>query len=529
MPGRKLSHDEQNIADFWDRPPGNFERPLLRQIRIEADPSLRGISGLVVSLSYPLTVIAGRNGVGKSTVLGVAALSARSPDPWRVYWGNVRPRTQPDARAGYDFGDFFPRRRGAPLLDGLRLTWVSMVRGNEIEITEAFRGGRRALVTDAGRGRRPAKPVREIDFLPMARVLPAAELGAVRAAFATGLAEQTATLNAELIGKLSYIMGKVYQGAGTDYIRGLGLAQCTVGDGAYSAFDMGGGESAVIALLSRIQALPVGGLLIIEEIELGLHAEAQVRLVHTLIHYCRQKRLQVICTTHSETIIDAVPRRARVLLRKHGGENEAISNVSTRFAVHEMTGTVQPELVVYTEDRFAALIVEEAIAGVDRARVLIRDIGSNATVARQIVSHLRLDPLIPALAVFDGDCTRQQVERWIVEERAERELQPNWLILPADGLTPEHWAIRELSGDDYLTAFARDLNCPRGDAHAHVEAMRVQIDHHGCGHTLGQRTGLSEDTATKVIIRSMARIHPGLADLRQRIQGILDGRAQNRP
>jgi predicted ATPase len=78
---------------------------------------------------------------------------------------------------------------------------------------------------------------------------------------------------------------------------------------------MGGGESSIIVLLSRLQAIPQGGLVVIEEVELGLHAEAQVRLIEMLIGYCTERRLQIICTTHSEAVIDAVPRRARVLLK----------------------------------------------------------------------------------------------------------------------------------------------------------------------------------------------------------------------
>ena len=126
-------------------------------------------------------------------------------------------------------------------------------------------------------------------------------------------------------------------------------------------------------------------MIVIEEIELGLHAEAQVRLIDVLLGYCRGKRIQIICTTHSEVILDALPRQARLLIRKAGDEHEAIGNVSTRFAIYEMAGRAQPELIVYTEDRFAAVLVEEALAGPRRARIEVRDVGSNVTLARQAV------------------------------------------------------------------------------------------------------------------------------------------------
>ncbi|MEJ6789525.1 AAA family ATPase [Brevundimonas sp. BR2-1] len=522
MPGLRLTHAERRLGEFWDAPPGNFQRPFLRQLRIEGGPGLRGINQIVVSFHYPLTVVCGRNGVGKSTVLGLAALSARPPANWRVYWGNARPRTQPDARTRYAFNDFFHRRRGAPPIEGLRLTWVSMDRGNEVEIVERVEGGRWRAVGDAGRHRRAGdRPVREIDFIPMARVLPAMEYGALRAAFNRATAESIEPLSPDSLEKLSYIMGRQYTQAETGFIRGLGLASATSG-AAYTGFDMGGGESSVIVLLSRLQAIPVGGLVVIEEIELGLHAEAQIRLIEILLGFCADRRLQIICTTHSETIIDAVPRRARILLRRNGQEHEALDNVSTRFAIHEMAGRAQPELLVYTEDTFASVIVEEAIAGPHRTRVSIRDVGSNATLARQSIAHLRMNPQIKALSVFDGDCTEAQVNGWLRDERAERELHPDWLILPGDGHPPEAWLVGELTGE-YRDALCRELACTAAIADGHIQAMSVQLNHHDSGFELAQRTGQSPETARRMIVRAVARSHPALQPLRDKIAEILDG------
>ena len=71
-------------------------------------------------------------------------------------------------------------------------------------------------------------------------------------------------------------------------------------------------------------------------------------------------------------------------------------------------------------NRFAAVLVEESLAGEERARVDIRDVGSNATLARQAVAHLRSNGQMRAISAFDGDCTEAMVEGWIREERGER-------------------------------------------------------------------------------------------------------------
>ena len=285
---------------------------------------------------------------------------------------------------------------------------------------------------------------------------------------------------------------------------------------------MGSGENSLIVLLSRLQHAPRGGLVVIEEIELGLHPEAQQRLMKVLIQYCARKKLQIICTTHSEVIIDSAPRVARVLLRRSDQEHEAISNVSTRFALYELSGHTQPELTIYTEDALAGLIVGESLNGSELARIVIREIGSNATLARQSIAHLKMAPQLQALSVFDGDCTEAQVNRWINDERADRSLTPQWLILPGEGLAPERWLVRELGIDAYLEALSRELNCSSAIAAGHVEAMRVQIDHHDCGRTLSERTGIAPDAARRAVVKAVARTHPALQVLRDRVSQLLD-------
>ena len=522
VPGRKLSHAEQQLLQFWQNPPTQFDKPLLRQLRVQGGPGLRGIRSLIVPFPYPVTAICGRNGVGKSTVLALAALSARSPAAWRVYWGNTRPRTRPDVRAQYEFADFFHRRAGDVSLDGLRISWIYMERGNEIEFVRERSLGRWRRVTDVGRHPEASSPpYREIDFIPVSRVLPASDYGAMRSAFAQSLTPIREALNEASISRLSYVLGRTYETAETRFIRGLGLAACTSGT-SYSGFDMGGGEAGLISLLLRLQAMPRGGLVVIEEIELGLHAEAQARLVEILLDVCREQRLQIICTTHSEVVLDNLPRLARVLLRRSGAEHEAVGNISTRFAIHEMSGVAQPELMVYTEDRFAALLVGQAIPGTQRARIEIRDIGSNATLARQAVAHMRLHGNLRALSAFDGDCTNAMIERWVREERADRhDLAPEFVILPGDGLPPERWLLAELEGAQYLTELARELDCDVACAMSHLEAMRVQLDSHGAGYTLARRTGLNQADAERALVRSVARRHPALDDLRIRILGLL--------
>lgn len=517
LPGRRLSNLERDLGSFWDAPPNNFQKPLLRSISIEGDAGLRGVRRIVVPFQYPLTVLCGRNGVGKSTVLSLATISATPPTDWTPFWGNTKPRGAKSVQ--YAFKDFFHRTAGSPALTDMELTWVSQFRGNEIERVVKFNGTRWVKVADPGRQNTALGP-REIDFIPVSRILPASELAALRATFTGTEQASVVNLNQDAVGYLSYIMGKPYTSAAVRFAKGMVLPICH-SEADYTAFDMGGGEGSVIVMLARLQAMPTGGLVVIEEVELALHQEAQVRLIKVLLDYCRSKRLQIICTSHSATVIDAVPRQARVLISKSDGEHVATANVSTRFAVHHMLGEVQPELLIYTEDRFAALLVSECIAGDLYRRVLIQDIGSNTVLARQAVAHARTRPEVACLSVFDGDCTEANIQGWIISERAERNLNPDWLILPGNGLAPEKWVLDQLRLDAYKEALASEIGCTPQVAADHVTAMALELDHHDCGHTLHVRTGIDKEAARRMVAKAVARSHPELDALRQRITTML--------
>ena len=238
-----------------------------------------------------------------------------------------------------------------------------------------------------------------------------------------------------------------------------------------------------------------------------------------LLRYTQGPPLEVLKRAAQKALSRYVDMNRDALRSKWCGQ--ATSAVSTRFAVHQMLGAVQPELEIITEDAFAAALVGEAIAGDLRPRVRIHDIGSNAVLARQAVANLRTRPDIACLSVFDGDCTEADVNGWIDSERAERALHPSFLILPGNGVAPEKWVLQQLQVDAYRDLLALEIGCSAQIAAGHVAAMTVDLDHHDCGHTLHMRTGISRDEARRLVIKAVARSHPELDLLRARVKEML--------
>lgn len=228
-------------------------------------------------------------------------------------------------------------------MDGMQLTWVSMFGGNEIERTQRYNGHRWVNVADPGRNPTNLKlGTREIDFIPISRIMPASELAALRSTFTGSEQAQVLPLAPSTVQQLSFIMGKQYQSAEVRFAKGLVLPKCHC-QADYTGFDMGGGEGSIILLLARLQEMPLGGLVIVEEVELALHQEAQVRLMEVLIEYCKRDACRSsahLTPKWSSTLC----RAARVLLSKQEDEHQATCAVSTRFAVHQMRGPYSPNL-----------------------------------------------------------------------------------------------------------------------------------------------------------------------------------------
>lgn len=514
MPGRRLSSDERALLGVWERGSDASVPAPLRSVAVGGGSGLRGLDGLLVPFRYPVTAICGANGVGKSTVLALCALAYQSPDGWFVHRGLTQPQHADATRSNYTFQDFFVQAHGDAPIVGVTVTWRYERSGGELSA---------AVTKNAQRWNGYAsRPIRSVHFLPLGRIMPAHEITGVRSAFVTPpSAAELVSLNDASRAELSYIMGREYGAADIQRARRWTLQRCVAGS-SYTAFNMGGGESCMIALLHLLQSLPDGGMLVVEEIEAGLHPQAQARLAERLVRVALRRRIQIICTTHSEVFLDALPRPARLLLRRHANEHVAFESPSTRFALADMSGRVQPELVIYCEDFVAAVLIEEALPAHVRSRVRIRDVGSSATVVRQAVSHVRSGLGIPQLCVLDGDCSDADLAGWLRAERGERtDLVIECAILPGTGLPPEKWALEQLRLEPYDAELAGQLGCALYEARSHVEAMAVDIDHHDAAFSLARRTGVERADCVRRMMRAFALRHPQLTALRARVESLL--------
>ncbi|MFD2648022.1 AAA family ATPase [Devosia albogilva] len=171
----------------------------------------------------------------------------------------------------------------------------------------------------------------------------------------------------------------------------------------YSQFHFGAGEASIIATIDRIENAKDNSLVLIEEVENGLHPIAVRLFVQYLQNAARRKRLQVVFTTHSQDAIDEVPSEGIWASIHSNTWNGKLSIASLRA----VTGSVPNEKVVFVEDTFVQEWVENALGrygGEAAETTKVYPAGGYPNVVKVTEFH-NTNPAktVPAVGLVDGD------------------------------------------------------------------------------------------------------------------------------
>lgn len=126
------------------------------------------------------------------------------------------------------------------------------------------------------------------------------------------------------------------------------------GGARYSEFNFGSGEASVIRMVADIESLPDHSLVLIEEIENGLHPLAVQRMVEYLIDVARRKKIQSVFTTHSDYALMPLPSDA-IWASVDGRLQQGKLSVESLRAI---SGRIDKKLAIFVEDEFAKAWLE---------------------------------------------------------------------------------------------------------------------------------------------------------------------------
>lgn len=515
MPGRKLNDTERRLANWWEKGRGN-PYPILDGISIKGDKGLRGLSNIDVKFQYPLTVICGKNGCGKSTILALAALAFHSPEGHF----SVNALRKPKKKEKYNYytaKDFFYQGPSDPDITGIELNWVYFGEKGEVSRNINKRSEKWMHYE-----RRPQRPVH---FLGVVRSVPAIEQTVLRGHFTSQKKQKNAIkLTDENLNRLSDIMSRRYTVADEVKSSKYSLRRVSAYS-SYSSFNMGSGEDNLVTLLLLLQHTPPGSLIVIEEIDLGLHPEALKKLARHLLEITLAKKLQVIVSSHSQDFIDSVPRQARILLQRSGNSSMISLSPTTRFAIGTMSGVNQPELYIYCEDTFSAEMINVAIRPEVRRRVKTIPVGSDSELCRQIVFHNTVANPAKALVVWDGDVVETDIIEWsrncrLCDENGN--LAYHYFKLP--GGNPEQWVLDQLSTDEGIERFSKEFNTTELSSKELISILLALPDKHDAVYHISQYLAIPIEVALASLIKAVSSLSTNpLEQVSINIVSVLDG------
>lgn len=420
-----------------------------------------------IAFDFPVTAIIGPNGGGKTTVLGAAAILHRSIAPRQFFSksGNYDAEMQ-DWSIEYEVIDRSVSAKGS------------------IQRTASFKNkkwNRDALARNAL-------------LFGVSRTVPASERKELIPCTSRKFSVPESRVEAftDNVRKcISRILGKSVEGFKRLKVNASGTVSMLTGKTengvGYSEFHFGAGESSIIKMVAAIEAAEDASLVLIEEIENGLHPVATVRLVEYLIEVAERKRIQVVLTTHSNEALKPLPDKAVWSATKDKLFQGKLDVASLRA----ITGQIETQGVIFVEDEFAKTWVEAILRESSKGLVDHFEVhamaGDGTAVAMNKYHNANPAIEVPSICIIDGDSAQIEGER----------------VLRLPGAAPESFIFD--SCVDSWPSIGGKLSVAllqRFEREAEVLALcknvrTTNMDHHLLFAQLGEKLGLVPDATVR--------------------------------
>jgi AAA15 family ATPase/GTPase len=437
-----MNSNRQTFTLIWDqlRAKKNQLQFFLESIKIS---QLRGIESLQIPFVYPVSVIAGPNGCGKSTVLFACACA------------------YDDQRREFFPAAIFPNLTNKTMegpADKLNHpTFEYNYLDNNNKISMAWKKGK--SWNKSFFGRKSAKqPARTVYLRTLANLTSPTEVRSILQI--NNKKYENSEIDASLIAFAHRVLDFRYTGLRLLKLKDKDLLFADRDDSsAYSEFHMSAGERALLRLSKDLSNLR-DALVLIDEVEAGLHPSTQRQLMLELQRLALRNNLQIIVTTHSQTVLESVPSEARVFLEREGG-NVTFKPAYRDIFQRALYGASVDKLSILCEDSVA----EGLILGVlDVLNPKINLSPSDINVGRdtgkdQFPQHIqtlgKFRLLKDFIFVLDGDAKSLRDTLIKSGSAFHTELAP--LFLPSDE-PPEGWIYSTL--EKYFDEYVSVLGAP---------------------------------------------------------------------
>lgn len=371
---------ESQINDLFEKVRSrNYGKYLLRIVIDKA----RSISNKSIDFEFPVTAIVGPNGGGKTTIAGAAAILYKEITPALFF-----------AKSGK--------------YDASMLNW-------KIEYEAIDKGVKKNDTVRRSAKYHNLKWVRntldrEVLVFGVSRTVPAAERKELRKCVSNNFEvaeDRISSFSNDVASSVSSILDKDVSSYRNIQVDERGnvtlLSGSNVNGDQFSEFHFGAGESSIIRMVLSLEAASDNSLVIIEEIENGLHPVATIRMVEYLIELAERKKIQAIFTTHSNDALLPLPSKA-IWASVNGELYQGKLDIRSLRAI---SGQIGSKLVIFVEDDFAELWVNAIVTSIEdvaRDAVSIHPMKGDGTAVKVHKNH-NINPSIEqqSVCIIDGD------------------------------------------------------------------------------------------------------------------------------
>lgn len=325
-----------------------------KQIKFER---FRHINDLTVSFDNPISIITGSNRAGKTTILLSIACShynfkrrnVSNGTLERSRWGNIMKFTKFDKQTSdwtyyVNYKEGFRKieeKRGQRKSDTCKWNGVAKKESQiGVPTDRKPEGGRSVILID-------------LDRIVPGRGLPSSIFGKIKNQNSTALLE----IKAEYI---SYILELPFE-IGSIKAADKEIFNYKNNNFEYTSYNTASGEDVLSRIISDIVDAENNSLILIEEIEIGLHPKIQRRLMDIIYHESKKNQKQFIITTHSSTVLSSVDDSSRIFIENRNNEFKSIYNISINAALSKMDSFSYPLINVFVEDDIAEKIIIKTI------------------------------------------------------------------------------------------------------------------------------------------------------------------------
>lgn len=352
-----------------------------------------GFRGVTASITfdYPITALTGFNGSGKSTV-------------GQLMLCGYKKLSTSTSRKRFYVKDFFPLSAADPEPFSTDASLTFRYQTDKPEQLQELTV-KRAQTEWSGYKRQPERNAEYIGFTVYIPKVERRDLSIYNAQNLT-LTDRNEIENAAKY--VTRILGSNYDEI---YFQGIFAKNKTSELGVarrlgstYSENNMGFGEGRVVYTVRLLETCPEQSLIVLEEPETSLHENAQYEFAKYLIDVANRRHHQIIFSTHSSVMMDALPPEGRKLLMRDSSGVSVFDRVSSSRIKTALSAGESGHCVVCVEDKFAQSLLRELLRRynphlLESTTVLYFGDHKAVVSAKKAIAHANQK----VIAVLDGD------------------------------------------------------------------------------------------------------------------------------